>query len=318
MVKAFPAKVKKGKIKNKVTKSMSPYFFIAPFFISFLVFGTFPIIYSFYLSFFSWNGIKEMSFVGLKNYQYILLTDMLFWRSLLQTFIMNVLSVIPQHIAAIALAYILNQGLVRLKNFFKGVLFLPYITSTVAVSMIFWMIGGERYGPVNLFLQTLQDLQILSMFGNFQLPIYFLQYKTSWFFLSFIIFWKWIGWNTILYLAGLQTINKELYEAAKIDGANNFAIFMKITIPLLKPIIFFATSISIIYGMQLFDEPMAIIGVEGIINYQYYALTTSIYMYMYAFRWGKFGIATASSYALCLVILFISTIYQKIMNKGEI
>lgn len=231
-------KAKKVSVSRKDKYIFAPYLFISPFYILFLIFGAFPIFYSLYLSFYSWNGIREMTFIGLDNFYFLLIKDSLFWKALSQTFIINLLSGIPQHLTAIAFAFILNVGLVKLKNFFKGVFFLPYITSTAAVCMVFYIIFGQENGLLNMILYKLKDIGFLSLFGNFELPIYFFRWQLQWVTLSILIFWKWTGWNIIIYLAGLQAIPGEIYDAARIDGASWFHVFKDVTVPMMKPIIF--------------------------------------------------------------------------------
>lgn len=293
----------------------APYVFISPFFILFLIFAAFPIGYSLYLSFYSWNGIREMRFVGLDNYVFILTHDYLFWKSLGNTFLMMIITGIPQHTGALFVAFILNQGLVKLKNFFRGVLFIPYITSTAAITIIFSIVFGIQYGFFNHMLLMLKNLGFLELFFQVSLPIEFMRGSMTWFTISFVIFWKWLGWNAIIYLAGLQAISSEIYDAAKIDGASWFQIFIRVTIPMLKPVIYFATSLTIIYGMQLFDEPMIWMGIAGLDATGNWGLTTAVYMYGYAFSYGKFGVSTAISYMLCLIILILSNVYRKIMDE---
>lgn len=308
---------KKKQVNRKRRQIFAPYLFIMPFFILFLVFGAFPIAYSFFLSFFSWNGIKEMTPVGISNYRFILFGDYLFWKSLGNTIIMLVLSGIPQHLVALAFAFILHQGLVKLKEFFKGVLFVPYITSTAAVTVVFSMIFGIQYGFINMFFAEMNKYGILNLFITLNIPIIFYQGPMFWVSLSFIVFWKWVGWNAIIYLAGLQTIPDEIYEAARIDGANWLQIFLRITLPMLKPIIFFATSLTVIFGMQMFDEPVVWLGMDGILATGGYGMTSAVYMYYYAFKWSKFGVATASSYILCLIIVTLSQLYKKLFQEEK-
>lgn len=297
---------------------LAPYIFIAPFFIFFIIFSAFPILYSFFLSFYSWNGIKEMSYRGIENYYFLIFKDHLFWRSVGQSLLLTIISGVPQHIAAISIAFILNEGLVRLKEFFKGVFFLPYITSTAAVAMIFFVLLGAEYGLINQFFHWLKDMGVLSLFGTINLPVYFFRKEMLWFSISIMVFWKWVGWNVIIYLAGIQTIPDDVKEAARIDGANNYQIFSKIIFPMLRPTLFFATMLTLVYGMQIFDEPVLMLGVEKVFTESYYTLTSVTYIYIFAFHWGKFGMAAATSYLLCLVILALSTAYRKLMRDGEV
>lgn len=294
-------------------RKAAPYVFTGPFFILFIIFGTFPIFYSFFLSLQSWNGIREMQFVGFDNYAFVLFKDSLFWRSVMNSIIMMFITGIPQHIVGLAFAFILNQGFVKFKDFFKAILFVPYITSTVAIALLFGILYGTRYGFLNYILSGIQDIapNIITL----NLPIEWIKEYMTWISLSFITFWKWMGWNAIIYFAGLQSIPDSLYEAARIDGANWLQVFFKITIPLLLPVIYFSTTMTIIGSMQYFDEPMIMLGVDGMSGNLNYGLTTAVYMYAYAFKWGKFGLSSAMSYLLSVIIIGMSLVHRKIFQE---
>ena len=296
-------------------RKVAPYMFTAPFFILFLIFSTFPIFYSFYLSLHEWNGIREMKWVGFQNYYVLLFKDWRFWKSVMNTIIMMFISGIPQHVLGLFFAYILNLGLVRFKDFFKGVLFVPYITSPVAITLLFGVLYGTRYGFLNYALSWLAKIGIIPYILPIQLPVEWFKEWMSWFSLSLITIWKWTGWNAILYLGGLQAVPENLYEAARIDGATWAQIFFRITLPLLMPVLYFATSMTLIFGMQSFDEPQVMIGFDGMQNTLYYALTTAVYIYGQAFRWSQFGMASATSYLLCVIILILSTIHRLLLGE---
>ncbi len=291
-------------------RKAAPYMFTAPFFILFIIFSTFPIFYSFWLSLHEWNGIRDMRWVGFQNYYTLVFKDWKFWRSVGNTIIMMFISGVPQHILGLFFAYILNLGLVRFKDFFKGVLFVPYITSPVAITILFGVLYGVRYGFLNYGLRYLESIGVVPYILPIKLPVEWLKEAMTWVSLSMITFWKWTGWNALLYLAGLQAIPENLYEAARIDGASWGQIFFKITIPLLIPVMYFTTAMTIIGGMQSFDEANVMIGVDGMPGNLYYALTTAVYTYAFAFKWAQFGMASATSYLLCLIILIMSFIHR--------
>ncbi|MCG8572653.1 MAG: sugar ABC transporter permease [Spirochaetes bacterium] len=300
-------KIKKRKME------FAPYIFISPFYISFIVFLAFPVAYSLFLSFQRWNGVKTMKFVFLKNYIY-LFTDPEFYHSLLNTTIMLIMALIIQHCLALFFAFILNQGFVRLKDFFKGVMFIPYTTSTVAIALIFGVLYGTQYGLLNFGIEKLNSIS----FFNINLPIFWLKGPLTWFSIVFLATWKWVGWNTILYIAGLQSVPTTVYEAAKVDGANWLQIFFKITIPILRPIIYLATSATVIFGMQMFDEPVVLLrGESGLAETGNYGLTTAFYIYRSAFSYAKFGVAAAASYLLVLVILVLSGLNKMIWGEKK-
>lgn len=298
----------------------APYLFVSPFFILFAIFGLYPIAFSLYLSFHDWNavgGLGTMEWVGLHNYSY-LLTDPWFWKSLWNTVVLLVISGLPQHVIAIPLAFILNSGLVRLRNLFSSSYFMPYITSTVAVSMIFATIYGTQYGALNAALAWLDEHARLGWLFDLlglELPVNWLgraaYIKPA---IAMLVVWRWFGWNTVLYLAGLQTIPRELYEAAMVDGASVYQQFRWITLPLLKPIVFFAVTLTIIGNMQLFDEPYILTNGTGGTGEA--GLTVALYLYRTGFEWLYMGSAAAMSWVLFLVIVGLSLINFRLVGRA--
>ncbi len=306
---------------SKDQRHYAPYIFISPFYILFLIFGLFPIIFSLYLSFHSWRavgGLSTMEWVGLKNYKF-LIADQWFWQSLWNTFILLIISGLPQHIIALPLAFILNSRLPRqLKQFLSSSYFFPYITSTVAIALIFSTIFGFHYGILNQLLDFLANSSFTKWaFGwlNVSLPINWLgraiYIKPA---VAIVVIWHWFGWNTILYLSGLQVISEELYEAARVDGATPWHEFWYISLPLLKPIIFFAVTMTIIGNMQLFDEPFILTGGTGGVGRA--GMTVAIYLYRTAFNWTQMGVAAAMSWLLFLIIIIFTLINYTVLRKG--
>ena len=300
----------------RLNKKVAPYIFISPFYILFLIFGLFPLVFSFILSFFLWDGMSPMEFVGIENYKYVL-TDSWFWKSVFNTLVIFVLTTVPQHVISLFLAFVLNSGIIKLKGFFRNSYFLPYITSSVAVALIFGTLFGVQYGILNAFLRYLANFAPFKwLFNtiNLQLPIRWLGdpawIKPS---IALLVTWKFTGWNMIIYYAGLQKIPETIYEAAKVDGANLRQIFFKITLPLLKPIIFFAITMSIIGNLQLFDEPMVLVGSSG--GARQAGLTTAVYLYNTGFSYLDFGAGTAMAYILCSIIILFTLINKKFFKR---
>ncbi|MFD1849737.1 carbohydrate ABC transporter permease [Oceanobacillus bengalensis] len=299
-----PNKTRKSFFTEKRKEALSGYLYVSPFFILFMVFGLFPILFSFYLGFQQWNGIGgfgSMEFIGLQNFKWIL-TDPIFWKSLLNTLIIWVLGTIPQLIIGIILAYALNSVLIKMKTFFRVSIFLPYVTSTVAVAIVFGIIfNSQEFGLINV---------IFGIFG-FD-PV---SWETSeWgvkIAISTMVFWRWIGYNTIIYLAGLQGIPKELYEAAEIDGATVKQKIQFITIPMIRPIIILTVFTSTIGALQLFTEPMIFLGrgarEEGI--------TVVLYLYREAFSNLAFGPASAAAIILFIIIMILTSINVFVANR---
>lgn len=305
--------LKKEKKKAGPKLELAPYFFISPFYISFLLFSAFPILYSLFLSFMKWNGVKTMKFAFLRNYIF-LFKDPEFYQSMGNTLIMLFVAVVIQHSLSLFFAFILNEGFIKLKDFFKGLMFIPYVTSTVAIALIFGVIYGSQYGLINYGIEALNKITFLDI----NLPVYWLRGPLTWFSIIFLATWKWVGWNTILYIAGLQSIPSTLYEAAKVDGASWPQIFFKVTVPMLKPIIYLATTATLIGGMQMFDEPMVLLrGESGLAESGNFGLTATFYIYRSAFSYAKFGVAAAASYLLVIVILVVSGLNRLLWDEKK-
>ncbi|WP_405097942.1 carbohydrate ABC transporter permease [Oceanobacillus sp. FSL H7-0719] len=287
----------KRKYRSEETKDkISAYLYISPFFIIFAIIGLYPALFSLYLAFQKWNGLGEMTFVGLDNF-IIVLNDPLFWKSLYNTIIMGLLGTAPQIIIGIILAFILNQTYLKFKNTFRAMVFLPYITSMVAVALVFGVFFSNN--------ETALVNYILQLFGMDSVA-----WRTSeWgakIAISIMVFWRWIGYNTIIYLAGLQSIPKELYEAAKIDGASIFQQLRFITIPLLKPFIILTVFFSTVGALQLFTEPTVFLGVQAFSRTE--AMTVVMYLYRDAFNLQSFGTGSATAIILLLIIVFFSAV----------
>ncbi|HEX7057585.1 MAG TPA: sugar ABC transporter permease [Bacilli bacterium] len=280
------------------------YLYISPFFILFLIFGVYPIFFTFYLSFFKWNAISPMKYVGFQNFA-LIFEDPTFWVSLMNTILMGIMGTVPQLIVALLLAVALNSAIVRFKNFFRIVYFLPNITSIVAVTLVFSVIFSNQ-GMANMLLDWLgvtTDVAWNSGWWGVKIAI------------AVMIFWRWTGYNAIIYLAGLQSISPELYEAAKIDGANSRDALFKITIPLLKPFILFTILTSTIGSLQLFTEPFVFLGTSGTGATRPEGITMVIYLYREAFTNSYFGTAAATAVVLFLFTIIFSLINLMITNR---
>lgn len=292
---------KKSSLSEKTKEALTGYLYISPFFILYFIFGLFPILFSFYLGFQKWNGLGEMEFIGFQNFKWIL-TDSLFWTSLSNTLIIWVIGTIPQLVIGIVLAYALNSALIKMKTFFRVSIFMPYVTSTVAVAIVFGiMFNNQDFGLFN---------SILGIFGVDPISwgTNFWGVKIA---ISTMVFWRWIGYNTIIYLAGLQGIPNELYEAADIDGATTRQKIQYISIPMLRPILILVVFTSTIGSLQLFTEPLIFLGSgareEGI--------TVVLYLYREAFSNLAFGPASATAIILFFIILIMSSINVFVANR---
>ncbi|WP_147804684.1 carbohydrate ABC transporter permease [Alkalicoccus halolimnae] len=296
-----PAKKKARTFSQKQRNIASGYLFISPFYLLFAVFGIFPIIFSFYLAFFQWDGLGDMNFVGLNNFV-IIFNDPLFWKSLYNTVIIGLMGTAPQLIVALLLAFALNSVLVKYKGIFRLAIFLPYVTSIVAVAIVFSVLfSNQESGLVNSFI---------GLFG-FD-PITWT--RSEWgakVAISAMVFWRWVGYNTIIYLAGMQSIPNDLYEAAKIDGATLRQQIWHITIPMLKPFILFTVFTATIGALQIFAEPHIFQGRGG----RPEGITVVLYLYRDAFASNFFGTASATAIVLFFIIIVFASVNMYFANR---
>ena len=291
------AKIRKKGFRSEAKKDMfSAYLYIAPFFIIFAIIGLYPLLFSIYLAFQKWNGLSPMVSVGLNNFK-IVLTDPLFWKSVYNTIIMGVMGTAPQIIFGIIFAYLLNLAFLRFRNFFRVTIFMPYITSMVAVALIFSVLFSNHDSSLANYVLSLAGLDPVSWSSS--------EWGTK-IAISIMVFWRWVGYNTIIYLAGIQSIPNELYEAATIDGANKYQQFRYITIPMLKPFIILTVFTSTVGALQLFSEPTVFLGNDAFTRDE--AITIVMYLYRDAFRLQSFGTASATAIILLVLISAIAAI----------
>ena len=286
----------------RLSPRWTPYVMLSPFAVLFGVFGVFPLMFSLYLAFQTWeptNGLASMSFVGLDNFAFAL-TDAWFWKSLGNTGWLALASGVPQHLVAIPLAVFIHSSFKRSRDGVVAAYFLPYITSTVAIAIMFSSLFSTDFGLVNLALAALREVPLLGALMPVE-PIDWLgrpeNIKPA---ISMIVFWRYVGFNVVLYLAALQTIPKDIYEAATMDGAGRWQQFRFVTLPSLKPMIYFGVTLSVIGGLQLFEEPFILTGGRG--GSDQAGMTTGIYLYRMAFDFNDFGAASAMSWLMFVVV----------------
>jgi cellobiose transport system permease protein len=283
----------KKRLGQSVRDHISAYLYISPFFILFGVFGVYPILFTAWVSLHKWNIVGNKEFIGFQNYQF-LMEDPYFWKALFNTFSIWFISTLPQLFAALVLAFLLNQAFLKGKDFFRVAVFIPNITSIVAVAVIFGAIFGQHYGLLN-YLLTVFGFEPYD-FKNSVIGTHIA--------ISAMVMWRWTGYNAIIYLAGLQSIPNDLYEAATIDGASKMQQFLYITIPMLRPVIIFTVILSTIGGMQIFTEPVIFSGVGG--GSQGQGLTFTQLIYEEAFSRQSFGYASAVAWILFIIIVVFS------------
>lgn len=269
--------------------------FIFPALVGTLVFIIIPVIFSFGLSFVSWDLLNKAQFVGLQNYKEIF-TETLFLKILFNTFVYAISTSIFAVIIPLILASILNSK-IRGSEFFKTAYFLPFITPMIVIAIIWQWIFDPNIGILNHILH----LHINWLYDtNFAMPA-----------LIIVSVWKLIGYNMVIFLSGLSALNQSLLEASKIDGANAFQTFKYVTVPLLSPTIFFVVVITCISSFQVFDliYMMTQGGPLDSTNVLVYAV------YKNAFEYFKIGKASAIAYVLFTIILILTIIQWQLRKK---
>jgi len=286
---------------NKLfSKKLAPYIFILPFFIMFGLFMVFPIIYGFWLSFHKIEMIGMMDFIGFKNYAK-LFRDPIFYQSLrvLGKFVL-IFGVIHLFLGLVS-ALLLNLEPPG-KNFFRVSIFLPVTTSLVTSALIWSLLLDKDSGFLNALLEK------IGFSGGYE---WLTSPRLALWAIIIIATWRWFGYYMVIYLAGLQNINKTLYEAAKIDGASTLQSTIYISLPLLSPVIFYSVVMATIGSLGLFAEPYVLTGGGP----AYATMSTAFYLYTNAFSYAKFGYATAMGYIMSLIIMAIAFLQVKYLGR---
>ncbi|GAA3446135.1 carbohydrate ABC transporter permease [Planomonospora venezuelensis] len=270
----------------------TPYFLVSPYFLLFTLFGLFPLGYTFWVSLHDWELAGDKTFLGIDNYVE-LIADGSFWNAVVNTVGIFVIATIPQLVMALLLANALNKR-IRGRLFFRLGILLPLVTSVVAVAVVFTQLYGRDYGMINWFL---------GLFGVEAIE-WQNQSWSAWIAIATMIDWRWTGYNAIILLAAMQTIPKDLYEAASLDGASPRRQFWQITVPMLRPTLIFVVFTSTIGGLTLFAEPVMFEGnptMAGGATGQYQ--TVAMFIVKEGFRDFDMGYASAAAWMLFALIL---------------
>jgi cellobiose transport system permease protein len=283
---------------------VSPYLFISPFFILFILVGLFPLAYTAVVSVNEWGLIAgRQEFVGFQNYIDVL-GQTNFWKATRNTFSIFLISSVPQVLMAIAIAAVLDQN-IRAKTFWRMGVLLPYVVAPVAVALIFSRLFADQSGMVN---------ELLGFIGVEPIR-WHAEVLPSHVAIATMVNFRWTGYNTLIFLAAMQAIPRDVYEAAIIDGAGRMRSFVSVTVPMLRPTIIFVIITATIGGLQIFDEPrMFDQAGQGGSDKQWLTLT----MYLYELGWGPqqdFGRASAVAWILFLIIIVVGLINFSITRR---
>ncbi len=272
----------------------SPYLYIAPFFLVFAVTGIFPILYNAFISVQDWDHIRGTgTFVGFDQFAWVL-QDPNFWKALRNTFSIFLFSSVPQIVAATLIAAMLDTNL-RAKTFWRMGVLLPYVVAPIAVALIFSNMFGDKFGLINTLLGNIGIDPIL--WHTDVIPSHMA--------IATMVNFRWTGYNTLILLAAMQAVPRDLYEAAEVDGAGVARRFTSLTIPQIRPTLIFVIIMSTIGGLQIFEEPLIYDSFgRGGANKQW--LTITLYMYNMGWLDFDFGRAAAVAWLLFIIIMIIT------------
>jgi raffinose/stachyose/melibiose transport system permease protein len=279
-----------------MTKSKAAYLYIAPMCFFFLIFTAYPVVFTIQTSFYKWNGMSaNKSFIGLQNYVNIF-HDGIFYIILKNFVIFGLLSIFTQMMLGLILAVMLKSKL-PISGFYKTVIFMPVVLTPTIIGYIFSRILEYNLGAVNVFLRAVHlDFLALGWLSDIKVAI---------FTLVAVNIWQWTGYSMMMYMAGLSTIPEEMFEAAKIDGANSIKIFIHVLWPMLKSTHFTLTILGVIGVLKTFDIPYILTNGGPVNSTQFF----STYIYQKAF--SLYDAGSASTLAVILLILaIICTVVQ--------
>lgn len=288
-------------IWRRVKRNRHFYLFVAPFFLLFAVFGLYPLLFSLALSFVKWDGLTEMKWVGLGNFQ-LMLDDEILLASLWNTLIIGLLYVPPMLVLAFLLAVGLNASWMRARAFFRASIFLPCVTPMVVIAIVFGLLLSSERGLLNQFLVA-AGLE----------PVPWLD-STAWSKVSvaLLVMWRWTGYNMVLMLAGLQGIPADNYEAAAVDGAGRLRQLWHVTLPLMRPTFLFCFILSLIGTVYMFDEVFVLTrGGPGTSSTNF-----GLYLFNVSFTDFRFGYASCVAYTVSFGVIIVSLVINRVRQRS--
>ncbi len=288
-------------------RKATPYLFIAPYFIIFLSLSVFPIVFSVYVSTMDWNGFTAATNVGLSNYTE-LLRDPRFFKSLGNTFLLMLMIIPPQIILGLTIALLLNIKKLPFRKGFRLLNILPYLTASIALGMIFSILFDSNFGSIN---------QALRAIGISHPPDWINREWPARWMVAMVTIWRFAGYTSVLFLAGITNISPDLYEAAEIDGANTFQRIVHIILPLLKSVTVFVILTTMIGCFQIFEEPFMIFKVMGkLIGGPRNAVLTGMWFF-YDTSFGstmRFGYGSAIAFGMLITIAMITFVVNALIK----
>jgi len=285
---------------RRFSRDITPYLLISPFLIGFPIFSLLPTLFSLFLSLAEWNGMTAVKFTGLNNF-IRLVSDGRFWNSFRVTLTLTVVALILGTVGSLLLAVLLEKVPDRLSSPLRVIFFLPSVTSVVVITFIWKQLYSNDYGFFNTLLEQ------AGLPGHNWL----LDPATALPALIVMLVWAGLGWDALIITAGLRSIPGELYDAAKVDGANDWSEFWTITLPLLRPTLLFVMVTSVIFLWGLFAQAQLLTNGGPL----YKTETVALYLYNTGFRYHRFGLASAIAIVLSLVMFISSYLNYKFVKS---
>ncbi|MBN1345778.1 MAG: sugar ABC transporter permease [Phycisphaerae bacterium] len=285
------------------------YVFISPFFLLFAILGVYPVVFSLYLSFVKWDGLSEMTWVGLANFA-TLFDDEILATSLWNTLVIGILYVPPMMAMAFVFALCLNESWLRMRGLFRASFFLPCVTPMVVIAIVFGLLYSPEKGLLNY---AIGEVARLVPFMGLE-PIPWIT-SEAWSKLSvaILVAWRWTGYNMVLMLAGLQGISKEYYEAAEVDGAGILQRMWHVTLPLMRPTFLFCGILSLLGTVYMFDEVFVLTrGGPGTSSTNF-----GLYLFNTSFSDFRFGYASCMAYTVAFFVFVVALLMMRLNRTHQ-
>jgi len=289
-------------------KGPAPYLFLSPYLLLTAVFFIVPFVNAITLAFYETNGPRSRAFVGLDNFRF-LLHDTNFHTALINTTLFALVSVLVQLPLAMGLALLLNSGGSRVRGVFRLMFYSPNLVGQVLVGILFSVLFTPRYGLITRGTDALLRWGIEARWLT-DPPLIMPAIVLS-------SLWLWVGFNMIYFLAALQTVDKSLEEAARIDGASPWQVFWHVTLPSMRHVVVFVVIMSVIGSYQLFELPITLLSESNGFGAKNAGLTLITYLNYYGFRSGDLGLGSAVGWVVAVIIFTISLIQIRVGKLAE-
>ncbi|MCY4061196.1 MAG: sugar ABC transporter permease [Chloroflexi bacterium] len=289
-------------LARRISK-LAPYLWVLPALTVYGIFKLYPLVSGLQMSLLRWDGIEEPRYIGLRNFEKIL-SDPMTGTVLMNNVHYAVGTVVGKIVLSLLLAILLHQAL-KGRTFYRTSLFMPVVMSFVVVGVLWSWLFNPQFGLINSFLRGLGlEFLVQDWLGDAAVALNSL---------ILVDIWKWYGFHMVIFLAGLQSIPDELYEAARIDGASVWQQFRHVTLPMLQPVMIVNVTISVMGAFNVFDIPfiMTAGGPANATN------VMALHIYIRGFKFYRFGFSAALSYVLLVIVTLVAAIQLRLMTSGD-